>query len=364
MIKILVEEDRILRLLEVILDPSCSAERLAAFADFNSTDEADFDGWLKQIREMVPKLYPAQVVLFQTDEQMHAHLPDTDILIVESAVVGQAQLAIAKSLKVVQNFGQLHFNIDTQACAEHGVTCLTLRRRTNIAMAEHTMTLLLSLAKRIPLIDGLVTKERLAAAGYPVRPYDKRHTAGANFGRIPQLKTIHQMRLGLLGLGEIGKEVAPLANAFGMQVTYHKRNPLPKSLEQALNVRYVSLEALFAENDFVSIHVPMNDQTAGMVNQSLLDLMPQGAFLINTSRFQIVDEQALLAALQAQKLGGVGLDVMAQEPVLEDEPLLKFAEVLVTPHLGGASRMNGLDDAQEMLSQIHQKILMVDHTKT
>ena len=352
MLKILVEEDRILRLMQVLLDPSCSAERIAAFADFNSTDQSDFQGWLEQTRTLLPKLYPAQIVLFQTEEEMRSHLPDTDILIVESSNVGPTELALATRLKIVQNFGQLHFNVDAKACAARGIEVLTLRRRTNIAMAEHTMTLLLSMAKRMPLITGLVTTDRLAQAGYPIRSYDKRHTAGANFGRIPQLKTISGKRLGLLGLGEIGYEVAPLANAFGMQVSYHKRSRLPISLEEGLRLKYLSLEKLFAENDFVSVHIPFNEETTGLVNKKLLELMPRGSFLINTSRAQIVNEKDLIEVLQTNHIAGVGLDVMRQEPAAEDDPLLQFPQVLVTPHLGGASRMNGLNDAQEMLERI------------
>jgi phosphoglycerate dehydrogenase-like enzyme len=352
MLKILVEEDRILRLMQVLLDPSCSTERIAAFADFNSTDQSDFQGWLEQMRTLLPKVYPAQIVLFQNEDEMRSHLPDTDVLIVESSNVGVAELEMAKRLKIVQNFGQLHFNVNTKACNERGIEVLTLRRRTNIAMAEHTMTLLLSMAKRMPLISGLVTTDRLAQAGYPIRPYDKRHTAGANFGRIPQLKTISGMRLGLLGLGEIGYEVAPLANAFGMQVSYHKRSRLSASIEESLRLQYLNLEALFAENDFVSVHIPFNDETTGLVNKKLLELMPHGSFLINTSRAQIVNEKDLIEVLQTGRIAGVGLDVMRQEPAAEDDPLLQFPEVLVTPHLGGASRMNGLNDAQEMLLRI------------
>jgi D-3-phosphoglycerate dehydrogenase len=124
MLKILVEEDRILRLMQVLLDPSCSSERLAAFADFNSTDQSDFAGWLTQTRALLSKLYPAQVVLFQTEEEMRAHLSDTDILIVESAHVGEEELALARQLKIVQNFGQLHFNVDSDACQKRGIAFL------------------------------------------------------------------------------------------------------------------------------------------------------------------------------------------------------------------------------------------------
>jgi phosphoglycerate dehydrogenase-like enzyme len=219
------------------------------------------------------------------------------------------------------------------------------------------MMLLLAMAKRLPLINGLVTTDRLAQAGYPIRPYDKRHTAGANFGRIPNLQTIAGMRLGLLGLGEIGYDVAPMANAFGMQVSYHKRSRLSNAMESSLKVQYQSLEDLFAKNDFVSIHIPLNEETTGLVNRDLIDRMPNGAFLINTSRAQIVNEADLLAALSIGKLGGVGLDVMRQEPAAEDDPLLAFPEVIITPHLGGASRMNGLNDARDMLGRMQEYLM-------
>ena len=102
----------------------------------------------------------------------------------------------------------------------------------------------------------------------------------------------------------------------------------------------------------MSVHIPFNDETTGLVNKKLLELMPHGSFLINTSRAQIVNEKDLIEVLQTGRIAGVGLDVMRQEPAAEDDPLLQFPEVLVTPHLGGASRMNGLNDAQEMLLRI------------
>jgi phosphoglycerate dehydrogenase-like enzyme len=350
--KLVVEEDRVLRLVQVILDPSASAERVAAFADYNSTDLPDFGAWLEHLRTRLPTLYPAQVQLVGSQEELVQHLPSSDVAIVESLRIGEAELALAPKLALVQNFGMLADNVDALACKSHAIPVRTLRRRTNIAVGEHTMTLVLALAKRLALINGLVTVERLAAAGYAYRPYDSRHTAKANFARIPDLRTLHGSTLGLLGFGEIAREVAMLARSFGMNIGYHKRNRLDPVEEGRLGVKYCPFDQLFASSDFVSVHIPLSEQTKGLVDHAALSLMKPGAYLVNTSRAEIVNHEALVAMLESGHLGGIGLDVLYQEPALENEPLLRFSNVILTPHLAGASRLNGLNDAQEMLLDI------------
>lgn len=354
--KLVVEEDRVLRLIQVILDPAAPLERLRAYADYNSTDVPDFDAWLAALRAMLPGLHPAQVQLVGSQEELRQHLPSSDVAIVESLRIGEAELAIAPKLAVVQSFGMVTENVDAAACRSRGIADMKLRRRTNIAMGEHTMLLILALAKRLALINGLVTVDRLAAAGHPYRPYDSRHTAKANFGRIPNLHTLHGATLGLLGFGEIGREVAMRASAFGMQVLYHKRHRLDPAQEDHFGVTYCPFDALFAQSDYVSVHVPLSGDTRDLVDYAALSRMKPGACLVNTSRAEIVNHEALVALLESGHLGGAGLDVLYQEPAVEDEPLLRFGNVILTPHLGGASRLNGLDDAGEMLLNIRNHL--------
>lgn len=350
--RIIVEEDRVLRLIQVILDPKVSQERIAAFADYNSTDVSDFSNWLKNLRHKIPKIYPADIKFVTSQEELLDSLPDADIVIVESLKIGLSELNIAKKLCVVYNFGSNTGNIDSAACVKSSIPVFTVRRRTNIAMAEHTFMFILALAKRLPLINGLLTKERLADAGFAYRPYDTRHTAAANFGRIPELRTLHDCTLGLLGLGEIGLEVARLARSFGMQVLYNKRSRLSKEQEVALGVEYRSFEELFVQSDFLSVHVPYSEETKNLVGGNELNKMKKGSFLINTSRANIVNHDALVTALDRNHLAGAGCDVHYTEPVESSEPLLQHKNVILTPHLGGASRMNGLLDAQTMLLAI------------
>jgi phosphoglycerate dehydrogenase-like enzyme len=296
------------------------------------------------------------VELVTNEETFLLQLQQADIAIVESNVIGRDELLIAKNLKLIGNFGVLTNNIDLQACAARSIPVLTVRRRTNIAMAEHTLMLILSLAKRLPLINGLLTEDQLAKAGFSFKPYDSRHTAKANYGRIPDLRTLHGLKIGLLGLGEIGQEVAKLLKPFGMEVFYHKRQRLLASEEELLGVHYCSFNELFTQSEFLSVHIPFSDSTRGLVNHEALSRMPKGAYLINTSRAEIVDHDALVNTLASNHLAGAGCDVHYSEPTHPDEPLLQFPQMISTPHLGGASRMNGLMDAQNLLLQIQEQI--------
>ena len=346
---IIVEEDRILRLIQVILDPQTTTERMSAFADFNSTDQADFPGWLEQIRGKLPRLFPATVQLVNSQEELQKHLPNAEVVIVESLEMGETELKLGEKLKVVYQFGTLTDNINLVACKQWAIPVFTLRRRTNIAMTEHTMMLVLALAKRLQTITKRLTAAQLVESGAPFRPYDTRHTAGANYARIPDLRTLHDSSLGLLGFGQIGREVAKLANAFGLTVFYHKKNRLSKAEENELQVTYCEFDELFIKSDFLSVHVPYSEKTKDLIGTAQFNLMKPGSYLINTSRAHIVNHDALVEALHSRRLAGAAADVHYKEPVEEAEPLLQLQQVIMTPHLGGGSRMNGLKDAEEML---------------
>jgi phosphoglycerate dehydrogenase-like enzyme len=124
-------------------------------------------------------------------------------------------------------------------------------------------------------------------------------------------------------------------------------------------VTYCPFDGLFASSGYVSVHVPLSADTRDLVDHAALSRMQAGAYLVNTSRAEIVNHDALVAVLESGHLGGAGLDVLYQEPAVEDEPLLRSGNVILTPHLGGGSRLNGLDDAREMLLNIHNHLQSV-----
>ncbi len=349
-----VEDDLVLRLIQVVLDPACPPPRHAAFADFARHDIGDFEGWLDALRKRVEPILPSRVALVSDAASLTAALATAHAAVLESLPVGEAQLRSAPNLKVIYKFGTMTEGIDRRACAARGVDVRTVRRRANISVAEHTFALLLTMARRLDKAIGLVTPERLAEGGFQLASYDRQHTPGSNFGRVDATGLLAGSRLGILGLGEIGREVAGRATAFGMKAAYYQRNRVAAGLEERLGVTYAPLEELLVQSDFVTIHLPMNASTQGLLDARRLALMPAHACLVNTSRAQIVEQQALQDALLSKRLRTAAFDVLYSEPMQGDDPLLAIPNLLLTPHIGGGNRLNGFGDIAEIVEGINE----------
>ncbi len=346
---IVVEDDPFTRLIPIVLDPRSSEERRAAFADFMAHDEPDFDGWIARVRAGSKNIYPADVRLVTSEAEMRANLPQAQALVVESFQVGRDDLAAGKQLQVVQKFGAILRNIDVKACAEQGIKLLTLRRRANISCAEHAFGLMLALSRKLETVSGLVTVARIKAAGYSYRPFDRRHTPGSNHPRVPGTRALNGATIGIIGLGEIGREIALRAAAFGMRVLYHQRTHASEAEERELKVSHVPLATLLAESDWIVPQVPTVPATRDLLGRAELAQIKPGAFIVNVSNAPVINRDALLEALRAGRLGGVALDVHYNEPIADDDPLLGFDNVLLTPRMAGSPRHNGLNDFEELI---------------
>jgi phosphoglycerate dehydrogenase-like enzyme len=346
---LVVENDVWARLIGVVLDPATSPERFAAFADFMSPDLPDFKGWCDQVRGRAPALYPSEVRLVASRSELHANLAPAQAIVTESLTIGAAELALAPNLKVVHKYGAVFRNIDVAACEVRGVKVLGVRRRANIACAEHAFALMLTLARLMGDLNGLISVEQLAALGRPYIPFDRRHTPGANWGRFSGMRTLHGRTIGIIGLGEIGREIATRATAFGMTVLYHQRTRLPKADEDNLKASYRSLELLLADSDIVIPQLPHDASTEGLLNRERLACMKPGAFIVNVSRAEVVDRDAIIEALRSGHLGGFALDSLYEEPGRPDDELLSFNNVVQTPHMAGSPRTNGLQDIADMI---------------
>ena len=246
-------------------------------------------------------------------------------------------------------------NIDVAACRAAGVAGLGVRRRANISCAEHAFALMLALARRIDRVNGLISIEQLAAAELPYRPFDRRHVPGANFGRIPGMRPLNGSTIGIIGLGEIGREIALRAVAFGMHILYFQRTRLPPSEDEALQVSYQPLESLLAQSDW-SFHRCQEVNRHCISDREQLALMRRGACLINVSQAELVERNALLDALRSGQLGGFALDPLYEAPGRSDDELLAFDNVILTPHMAGSPRFNGLKDIEELLKNMAQAI--------
>ena len=218
---IVVEDDPFPRLIQVILDPETPAARVAAFAHFFAHELPDFTGWRERLRARLARLHPAEVRLVADQDALLAGMRGAQVVVAESLAVGEREIAAAGgALRIVQKYGTVLSNIDAAACKRAAVRVLTLRRRANVSCAEHALGLMLALARKICETAGLVSVEQLRAAGYSPTQYDRAHTANANWARVTGTRNLYGRQLGIVGLGEIGRELAIRAAAFGMRIVY------------------------------------------------------------------------------------------------------------------------------------------------
>jgi D-3-phosphoglycerate dehydrogenase len=233
---------------------------------------------------------------------------------------GEELLSKAPKLKVVSRTGVGYDSIDVQACTRHGVYATITPGAVSDAVAELTIGLMLSLSRKIPFYDRYVRTE-WAKPSMPSQPVGM-DLAG---------KT-----LGIIGLGRIGCEVAARAKAFKMNLVYYDkvRN---KKFEKKPRIQYMDLEGLLKTSDFVTLHIPLTPETMHMIGEKELGIMKKTAYLINTSRGSVVDENALCKALEESWIAGAGLDVFEKEPLPLESPLVKGEKTVLTPHMGTAT---------------------------
>ncbi len=349
-IKFVVENDSFLRLIQVVLDPTAPKERFEAFAHFCKHDTPDFQGWCDKIRAQARNIYPANVRLVDDQAELVANVSGASVIVVEELTVGAEEIAAAGSaLKFVQKYGVTTRNIANSACVSADVKVLTIRRRANISTAEQGLMLMLALARQVTRNANLISIEQLKAAGYEPTTYDRSHTPNGNWARIPEMVTLYQRQLGIVGLGEIGRELALRAIALGMRIVYSQRTRLSADVERQYQATYCPLDELLSTSDFVSLHLPRGPATVNFIGDREFSIIKPGAFLINVSQPNLVDREALRRSLASGRLGGYGLDTFYEEPGDANDPLIKFPNVIVTPHLGGSPRWNSLDDIEEVI---------------
>jgi phosphoglycerate dehydrogenase-like enzyme len=350
--KVIVEDDHFLRMFRVILDPDAPAEMVEAVCDFMVHDEPDFRGWMRRLRARLDGLWPAHVVMVHSHEELTQHLPSADVAVVEGERIGKEEIALAPKLKAIQKYGSLTRGVDVAACRARSIDVLTIRRRANIQCAEHIFALMLSLSRKIHTYANCLTPEQFAERGNMLRPFDRRFTPNGNWARIPGLRALNESTIGIIGLGEIGREVAIRANAFGMRVLYHQRTQLPAEEERRYAATYASLSDLLGASDWVVPQIPGTPETRGLIDATRLAQMKRGAMIVNVSRADLIDRDALISALASGHLGGVGLDPPYWSPGRTDDELMQFENVVITPHFGGSPRQNALADFEEMMMGI------------
>ena len=352
MATIVVQDDKILRFLQVILDPDVAQARIDAFRDYLAFDIPDPDGWFDEQRQHAAAIYPSKILMVGDEEAMRSALPDADAVVSESLRIGAEDLAAGPNLKLVQKFGIDTRNVDLEACRTANVPVRTLRRRVNGTVAEHAILLMLAVGRKLIETHGALDFASLQALGYKPAKFDPDHVAGANWARIHGLRSLQGATLGALGLGEVGREVATRAKAMGMDILYNQRTRLPENIEADCSATYVTYEELLERSDFISVHLPLNASTEGMLDADAFARMRPGTIIVNISRAHIIDRDALIEALDSGHLGGAGLDVHYEEPGAPDEPLKRYPNVVLSPHIAVVQRPHNLADTAELVKNL------------
>lgn len=227
-------------------------------------------------------------------------------------------LARFSNLKIIAQFAVGVNNIDLAYCRKHQITVCHTPDVLTEASADLTFALLNTLSRRVH-----------EAANWAQAGQWKNWDAQRLLGR-----SLHGANLGIVGMGKIGEAFAKLCQrSFGMKIFYHNRQN--KSLEWA---QYLTLEDLFKNCDIVSVHTPLTQETRKLIGKKEFQLMPDDAIFLNTSRGEVIDQEALIECLEAGKFFGVGLDVMTPEPLPPNSPLYHYERVLITPHIGSAEK--------------------------
>lgn len=255
-------------------------------------------------------------------------MPDAEVLIVDAiADVPGELITRLPNLTMIHSEGVAFNRIDTKTASACGVSVCNCAGMNASAVAEQTILLMQGMLKNVIINDRAVREGRQVMV-------KEQYMAQGN------LKELADCKVGLVGFGDIGSCTARLLAAYGAEVYYYKRNRLEAEEEMRYQAMYLPLDELLHTCDIISLHLPVTKETESMCDASFFQKMKQGAYFVNTSRGELVDDEALVCALQSGHLAMAGLDTLDNEPVQKDHPLLRQPEeveekLLFTPHIGG-----------------------------
>ena len=250
----------------------------------------------------------------EADEARFARLlPETQVIWHVLKPLTAADIAAAPRLRLIQKIGVGVNTIDLEAAKARGIAVCNLPGTNSRAVAEMTLLLMLGALRQM----GRFERATWAGTGWSQNPAVQ-----------DSLFELGGRTVGLVGYGEVPKILAPVLAALGCRVLYTARAPKPEAVGE-----WRAFDALLAESDVVSLHIPQTPETTGLINAGAIARMKRGAVLVNTARGGLVEEAALVAALRSGQLAAAGLDVFAQEPVAPDNPLLSLPNVFLAPHI-------------------------------
>jgi lactate dehydrogenase-like 2-hydroxyacid dehydrogenase len=280
---------------------------------------------------------------------------DVDVVITQTATVDEDLLSNLGNVHAILKLGRSYYNIDVEAVRSRNLILACVPRKGPNCVAELALTFIMSLSK-----DLLASHESVATGAYRYRGIKPEITAQRKMAfhwmKNMRVHEVTEKTLGIIGMGEIGCELARRAGVMGMRNLYYKRTPLSAELEARFDASYADLDTLLSESDYVCVATPHTPETERMIGVDQIALMKETAFVVNIARGGIIDEDAMISALQENRIAGAGLDVFTYEPLHEDSPLCTLDNVMLTPHIGGGSGTNRTIELKAALHEV-QRIL-------
>ena len=271
-----------------------------------------------------------------SEEEMIALIPNCEALLsIFNQAVSKKVIEAGQKLEIISNYGVGYNNIDVAAATAKGIAVCNTPEAVCEPTAELCLSLMLSLSRRVAECNHRLRTED-----------DFKWGVMRNLGQ-----TLREKTLGIIGMGKIGQSVAQKAQAFGMKVVYNKRTQLSSQEEKALNIEFCEFDELLKTADIISLHCPLNESTHHLIGENELSKMKASAYLINTARGPVLDEQALAQALINKQIAGAALDVFENEPEITPQ-LLELDQVVLVPHIGTACIETRIEMAEEAAQNI------------
>jgi phosphoglycerate dehydrogenase-like enzyme len=279
-------------------------------------------------------------------------LADAEAILVRDGDVDATTLGRLPKLRRVVKIELGSGSVDLDACSARGVQVAGVPSPALSSVAEHAVMSMLVLLKRLQRVTDELRAGIVAGEVEPA--VTTQESYAFNWTGLDRWEALYGKTVGLVGFGQIGRHAAKILRAFGARVLYTKPRRLPAAEEAQLDVAYASFEELLADSHIVSLHNRFVPETERMMDDRAFELMRKGSFFVNTARGRLVDEAALVRALERGHLAGAALDVFWMEPLPRDSPLLRTPNLLLTPHTGGIpiaeSRLLELGDAVRLLA--------------
>jgi glyoxylate reductase len=296
---------------------------------------------MPSVEQRISELFEAELNTDDTPftrEQLIAAMKDCDVLVptVTDRIDAEMIAAAGDRLKLIASFGAGIEHIDIEAAAKRKIIVTNTPSVFTDDTADIAMAGIIGVPRRIREGVGLVRSGKW--------------TGWAPSGLLG--RKLGGKVLGIVGMGRIGQAVAHRARAFGLEIAYTNRKRLPEAVERMLGARFVpQLDDLIAEADILTLHCPMTDETRGMIDARRIALMKPGSSIINTARGELIDQEALIAALKSGHLAGAGLDVYPDEPNV-DKRLLRIPNVMTLPHIGSATAEGREASGEKVIANI------------